>query len=279
MAKIIAGIGSSHTPAIGAAVDLNKQESDYWKPMFDGFKPSKQWMADIRPDLAIVVYNDHNNAFDFTMIPTFAVGCADEFPIADEGWGARPVPIVKGHPELASHMVQSMVLDEFDITIVNEMQVDHGLTVPLSLLFGEPDAWPCPVIPVAVNVVQYPPPTGNRCYQFGKAIKKAVESWDEDLNVVVFGTGGMSHQIQGPRAGLINQDFDKAFLDALSQDPEKLTQISHLEYMREAGAEAVELVMWLVMRGALGDKVEEIYRFMHVPASSTGVGHIILETR
>jgi len=279
MAKIIAGIGSSHTPAIGAAVDLNKQESDYWKPMFDGFKPSKQWMADIRPDLAIVVYNDHNNAFDFTMIPTFAVGCADEFPIADEGWGARPVPIVKGHPELASHMVQSMVLDEFDITIVNEMQVDHGLTVPLSLLFGEPDAWPCPVIPVAVNVVQYPPPTGNRCFQLGKAIKKAVESWDEDLNVVVFGTGGMSHQIQGPRAGLINQDFDKAFLDALSQDPEKLTQISHLEYMREAGAEAVELVMWLVMRGALGDKVEEIYRFMHVPASSTGVGHIILETR
>jgi len=207
------------------------------------------------------------------------VGCADEFPIADEGWGARPVPIVKGHPELASHMVQSMVLDEFDITIVNEMQVDHGLTVPLSLLFGEPDAWPCPVIPVAVNVVQYPPPTGNRCFQLGKAIKKAVESWDEDLNVVVFGTGGMSHQIQGPRAGLINQDFDKAFLDALSQDPEKLTQISHLEYMREAGAEAVELVMWLVMRGALGDKVEEIYRFMHVPASSTGVGHIILETR
>jgi len=279
MAKIIAGIGSSHTPAIGAAVDLNKQESDYWKPMFDGFKPSKQWMADTRPDLAIVVYNDHNNAFDFTMIPTFAVGCADEFPIADEGWGARPVPIVKGHPELASHMVQSMVLDEFDITIVNEMQVDHGLTVPLSLLFGEPDAWPCPVIPVAVNVVQYPPPTGNRCFQLGKAIKKAVESWDEDLNVVVFGTGGMSHQIQGPRAGLINQDFDKAFLDALSQDPEKLTQISHLEYMREAGAEAVELVMWLVMRGALGDKVEEIYRFMHVPASSTGVGHIILETR
>ena len=172
MAKIIAGIGSSHTPAIGAAVDLNKQETDYWKPMFDGFKPSKQWMADTKPDLAIVVYNDHNNAFDFTMIPTFAVGCADEFPIADEGWGARPVPIVKGHPEMASLMVQSMVLDEFDITIVNEMQVDHGLTVPLSLLFGEPDAWPCPVIPVAVNVVQYPPPTGNRCYQFGKAIKK-----------------------------------------------------------------------------------------------------------
>jgi len=279
MATIIAGIGTSHTPAIGAAVDLGKQDTDYWKPMFDGFKPATKWMADTAPDLAIVVYNDHNNAFDFTMIPTFAVGCADEFLIADEGWGARPVPVVRGYPEFASHLIQSIILDEFDLTIVNEMKVDHGLTVPLSLMCGKPEVWPFPVIPVAVNVVQYPPPTGNRCYQLGKAIKKAVESWHEDLNIVIFGTGGMSHQIQGPRAGLINQDFDKAFLDGLSQCPERLTRITHLEYMREAGAEAVELVMWLVMRGALGNNVEEIYRFMHVPASSTGVGHIILEPR
>jgi len=149
--------------------------------------------------------------------------------------------------------------------------------VPMSLLFGQPEAWPVRVIPIAVNVVQYPPPTGNRCYHLGQAIKSAVESWDEDLDVVIFGTGGMSHQIQGPRAGLINQEFDKNFLDGLTQYPEKLAQIPHLEYMREAGAEAVELVMWLVMRGALGDDVKEIYRFMHVPASSTGVGHIILE--
>jgi protocatechuate 4,5-dioxygenase beta chain len=279
MARIIAGIGCSHTPAIGAAVDLGKQGTDYWQPMFEGFEPAKQWMKEAAPDLAIVVYNDHNNAFDFSMIPTFAVGCAEEFPIADEGWGARPVPEVKGYPEFASHLVQSIILDEFDLTIVNEMAVDHGLTVPLSLMCGQPEAWPCPVIPFAVNVVQYPQPTGNRCYQLGKAIQKAVESWEEDLNVVIFGTGGMSHQIQGPRAGLINQDFDLMFLDGLSQDSEKLTKISHLDYMREAGAEAVELVMWLVMRGALGDSVEEVYRFMHVPASSTSVGHIILEAR
>ena len=279
MAKITAGIGTSHTPAIGAAVDLGKQDTDYWKPLFKGYEPAKKWMSKSAPDLAIVVYNDHNNAFDFTMIPTFAVGCADEFPIADEGWGARPVPPVKGYPEFASHLVQSVILDEFDLTIVNEMQVDHGLTVPLSLLFDQPAAWPCPVIPIAVNVVQYPPPTGNRCYQLGKAIRKAVASWDEDLNIVIFGTGGMSHQIQGPRAGLINQDFDKMFLNGLTKDPQKLTQITHVEYMREAGAEAVELVMWLVMRGALGDNVEEVYRFMHVPASSTGVGHIILESK
>lgn len=279
MARIIAGIGCSHTPAIGAAVDLGKQGTNYWQPMFEGFEPAKQWMKEAAPDLAIVVYNDHNNAFDFSMIPTFAVGCAEEFPIADEGWGARPVPEVKGYPEFASHLVQSIILDEFDLTIVNEMAVDHGLTVPLSLMCGQPEAWPCPVIPFAVNVVQYPQPTGNRCYQLGKAIQKAVESWEEDLNVVIFGTGGMSHQIQGPRAGLINQDFDLMFLDGLSQDSEKLTKISHLDYMREAGAEAVELVMWLVMRGALGDSVEEVYRFMHVPASSTSVGHIILEAR
>ena len=277
MAKIIAGVGCSHTPAIGAAVDLGKTETDYWRTMFEGFEASKKWMKETAPDVVIVVYNDHNNAFDFKMIPTFAFGCADEFPIADEGWGARPVPIVKGYPELACHMVQSVILDEFDLTIVNEMEVDHGLTTPMSLMFGEPEDWPCRVIPVAVNVVQYPPPTGNRCYQLGKAIKKAVESWDEDLNVVIFGTGGMSHQIQGPRAGLINEEFDKAFLDNLSAGPQRLIEISHLEYMREAGAEAVELVMWLIMRAALGDNVEEVYRFTHVPASSTGVGHIILK--
>ena len=279
MARIIAGVGTSHTPAIGAAVDNGKTGTDYWKPLFEGYEPAKKWMADAAPDVAIIVYNDHANAFDFSIIPTFGLGCAEEFPIADEGWGARPVPVVKGYPELASHIVQSVVLDEFDLTVVNEMEVDHGLTVPMTLLFGSPQAWPVRVIPLSVNVVQYPPPTGNRCYNLGKAIRKAVESWDEDLKVVVFGTGGMSHQVQGPRAGLINTPFDTAFLDDLSRDPQRLVNISHVEYMREAGAEAVELVMWLVMRAALGDKVEEVYRFYHVPASSTGVGHIILECR
>ena len=176
-------------------------------------------------------------------------------------------------------MVQSLVLDEFDITIVNEMQVDQGMTVPLTLLYGQPEAWPVRIIPLAVNVIQYPAPTGNRCYNLGKAIRRAVESWDEDLKVVIFGTGGMSHQIQGPRAGLINSDFDKDFLDGLSNEHEELAKIPPLEYLRDAGAEAIELVMWLIMRGALGDEVEEIYRFYHVPASSTAVGNIILEAR
>ena len=280
MARIIAGIGSSHVPAIGAALDLGKTEEPYWKRVFSGFEKSKEWMANTKPDVAIVVYNDHASAFSVDIIPTFALGCAAEFPPADEGWGPRPVPVLKGHPELAAHIAQSVILDEFDLTIVNKMEVDHGLTVPMNLLFGQPkDAWPCPGIPLAVNVVMYPPPTGHRCFMLGKAIRKAVESYPEDLKVVIFGTGGLSHQISGPRAGLINSKWDKAFLDNLSKDPKKLTRIPHLEYMREAGAEGIEMVMWLIMRGALDDQVEEVYRFYTVPASNTAVGHIILKNK
>jgi protocatechuate 4,5-dioxygenase beta chain len=280
VAKIIAGIGSSHVPAIGAALDNNKTEEPYWKRVFSGFVKSQEWMEETKPDVAIVVYNDHASAFSVDLIPTFALGCAAEFPPADEGWGPRPVPVVQGHPALASHIAQSVILDEFDITICNKMEVDHGLTVPLNLLCGKrnPDQeWPFPVIPLAVNVVMYPPPTGHRCYMLGKAIKKAVESYPEDLRVVIFGTGGLSHQISGPRAGLINSKWDKNFLDKLSKDPVALTKIPHLDYMREAGAEGIEMVMWLIMRGALENKVDEVYRFYTVPASNTAVGHIILE--
>jgi protocatechuate 4,5-dioxygenase beta chain len=279
VARIIAGVSSSHVPAIGAAIDNKRTEEPYWKRVFSGFEKSKEWMAKTKPDVVIGIYNDHASAFSVEIVPTFALGCAAEFPPADEGWGPRPVPVVKGHPELASHIAQSVILDEFDLTVINKMEVDHGLTVPLNLVFGSPAEWPCPVIPLAVNVVLYPPPTGNRCYMLGKAIRKAVESYPEDLRVVVFGTGGMSHQISGPRAGLINSKFDKAFLDNLSKDPKKLARIPHLEYMREAGAEGIEMVMWLIMRGALDDKVEEVYRFYTVPASNTAVGHIILENR
>ena len=200
---------------------------------------------------------------------------AKEFPIP---WGPRPVPKVIGHPELAAHIAQSVILDEFDLTIVNKMDVDHGLTVPLSLMYGQPKAWPCPVIPLAVNVVLYPPPSGRRCYQLGKSIRKAVESYGEDLNVHIWGTGGMSHQLHGPRAGLINKEWDNAFLDRIISDPEGLSQVPHLEYMREAGAEGIELVMWLVARGALNDAPARVTRrFYHVPASNTAVGHLILE--
>jgi protocatechuate 4,5-dioxygenase beta chain len=277
VAKIVAGVATSHVPAIGAAIDNGKSGEDYWKPLFKGFEPSKKWIAELNPDVIILVYNDHASAFSLEMIPTFAIGCAESFAPADEGWGARPVPVVQGHPELAWHIAQSTILDEFDMTIVNKMDVDHGLTVPLSLMYGQPAAWPCPVIPLAVNVVQYPPPTGHRCYMLGKAIRRAVESFDKPLRVAIFGTGGMSHQLQGPRAGLINSVFDNKYLDNFSKDPEAIVRIPHIEYVREAGSEAIELVMWLIMRGAIDEHAKEIYRFYHVPASNTAVGHMILE--
>ncbi len=277
MARITAGIATSHIPAVGAAIDLGKTAEPYWQPVFKGYEFSQRWLAAHTPDVVVLVYNDHASAFSLEMIPTFAIGCAERFAPADEGWGPRPVPVVEGHPELAWHIAQSTILDEFDMTIVNRMDVDHGLTVPLSLLFGQPKAWPVKVIPLAVNVVQYPPPTGNRCWNLGRAIRKAVESFDEDLDVMIFGTGGMSHQLQGPRAGLINREFDTRFLDQLTADPESLVKLPHVEYVREAGSEGIELVMWLIMRGALAADTREVYRFYHVPASNTAVGHIILE--
>jgi protocatechuate 4,5-dioxygenase beta chain len=279
MAKIVAGVFTSHVPAIGAALDNGKTAEPYWQRVFGGYEKSKEWIAKVKPDVCIVVFNDHATAFSVDIVPTFALGCAEEFIPADEGWGPRPVPVVKGHPELAAHIAQSVILDEFDLTIVNKMEVDHGLTVPLSLMFGQPDEWPCKIIPLAVNVVLFPPPTGNRCYNLGKAIRKAVESYPEDLRVAIFGTGGMSHQISGQRAGLINSEFDKAFLDALATDPGKAVGIKHVEYMREAGAEGIEMVMWLVARGALDEEVNEVYRFYTVPASNTAVGHLILENK
>jgi protocatechuate 4,5-dioxygenase, beta chain len=277
MAAVTAGIACSHVPAIGAAMDLDKKAEPYWVPLFKGFEFTRRWIAQNTPDVVFLVYNDHATAFSLDMIPTFAIGCADEFKPADEGWGPRPVPVVKGHPELASHITQCVIQSDFDLTVVNRMDVDHGLTVPLSLIFGQPPAWPCRVIPFAVNVVQFPPPSGNRCYQLGRAIRRAIDSFDGNLKVQVWGTGGMSHQLQGPRAGLINKEFDTRFLDKLAVDPESLTRIPLVQYIREAGSEGIELVMWLIMRGAMNPHVKEIYRATHVPTSNTHNGVLVLE--
>ncbi len=285
MARITASVYTSHVPAIGAALDLGKSNEPYWQPVFKGYDFSKQWMKDNQPDVIFLVYNDHATAFSLDMIPTFAIGTAASYQPADEGWGPRPVPVVQGHPELAAHIAQSVIQQDFDLTIVNKMDVDHGLTVPLSLMCGQPDAWPCPVIPFAVNVVQYPVPSGQRCFNLGQAIRKAVESFDEDLNVHIWGTGGMSHQLQGPRAGLINAEFDNAFLDLLIANPAAAAAIPHIDYVREAGSEGIELVMWLIARGAMKDianssaSTRAIHRFYHVPASNTAVGHLILENQ
>ena len=277
MARLFGGIGTSHVPGIGAAVDNKKTQTDYWKPLFDGYEPVREWMRKEAPDVAIIVYNDHASAFSLELIPTFAIGVAEAFQPADEGYGPRRVPVVEGHPELAWHLAESLILNEFDMTIANEMPVDHGLTVPLSITCGAPSAWPCKVIPLCVNVIQYPSPTGNRCYQLGKAIRSAVEAFPDDIKVAIFGTRGMSHQLQGERAGLVNADFDIAFLDDLTQNVDRLVDIPHVEYLREAGSEGAELVMWMIMRGALDADAREIYRHYHVPASNTAAGLIILE--
>jgi len=278
MARIGASVYTSHVPAMGVAMDLNKTGEPYWLPVFKGYEASRAWMKANPPDVVFLVYNDHANAFSLELIPTFAIGCAEAYKPADEGWGPRPVPVVKGHPELAAHIAQSVIQDDFDLTIVNRMDVDHGLTVPLSMLCGKVDAWPCPVIPFAVNVVQYPVPSGRRCYALGQAIRRAVASYDEPLNVHIWGTGGMSHQLQGPRAGLINREFDNAFLDRLIADPARLAQMPHVDYVREAGSEGIELVMWLIARGAMNDAPPRVvHRFYHVPASNTAVGHLVLE--
>jgi len=278
MARITASVYTSHVPAIGAAIDLGKTAERYWVPLFEGYEPSKRWMNENAPDVIFLVYNDHATAFSLELIPTFAIGTAAGYAVADEGWGPRPVPAVVGHPELASHIAQSVIQDDFDLTIVNRMDVDHGLTVPLSLMCGQPSAWPCPVIPLAVNVVQYPVPSGRRCFNLGRAIRKAVQSFDATLNVQIWGTGGMSHQLQGPRAGLINRDWDNRFLDRLIAEPAELAQMPHIEYVREAGSEGIELVMWFIARGAMDDAPPKVvHRFYHVPASNTAVGHLILE--
>jgi hypothetical protein len=288
MAKITASVFTSHVPAIGAALDLGKTHEAYWQPLFAGYDYGKQWMKDNKPDVIFLVYNDHATAFSLDIIPTFAIGTAEQFQPADEGWGPRPVPVVKGHPDLASHIAQSVIQQDFDLTIVNKMDVDHGLTVPLSLMCGQPPAdnfeWPCPVIPFAVNVVQYPVPSGQRCFNLGKAIRKAIETYDEDINVHIWGTGGMSHQLQGARAGLINEEFDRVFMDKLINNPQAAADISHIDYVREAGSEGIELVMWLIARGAMNDvnggKTPVLkQRFYHVPASNTAVGHAILENQ
>jgi protocatechuate 4,5-dioxygenase beta chain len=280
MAKITASVYCSHVPAIGAAIDHGKTEEAYWKPLFAGFDFSKKWIKENLPDVIFLVYNDHANAFSLDIVPTFAIGCAAEFPVADEGWGPRPVPNVIGHPERATHIAQSVIQDDFDLTIVNKMEVDHGLTVPLNLMFGSPEAWPCRVIPFPVNVVLYPVPSGRRCFALGRALRKAIASYDEPLKVQVWGTGGMSHQLQGPRAGLINKKWDNEFLDRLIADPEAQAAVPHIEYVREAGSEGIELVMWLIARGAMSDKPPKVvHRFYHVPGSNTAIGNLILENQ
>lgn len=278
MAELIWGLATSHVPSIGAAMDNHKTENPYWKPLFDGYGPARNWMAQNTPDVAIIVYNDHANAIDLAMTPTFAIGTSDSYKVADEGWGSRNVPTVVGHADLSQHLLGSLVDDGFDMTTCQELEVDHGLTVPLSVYCPDPgDAWPCAVVPILVNVIQYPQPTAARCLALGQALGKAIRTYPENIKIAVFGTGGMSHQLAGARAGLINEDFDRMFLEKIETEPAALAALSREDYIREAGSEGIELIMWLVMRGAMGPSIRRLHETYHVPASNTAAALALFE--
>ena len=272
MAKIVAGIGSSHVPSIGRAYDNQAQQEADWKPLFDGYVPVKKWLKEeVKPDVAIVVYNDHGTDFFFDKYPTFAIGVSDEYGIGDEGFGPRKLPPVPGEADFSWHVAESLIKSDFDMTVCQEMQVDHGLLVPLPLLWSHEKEWDIKVVPLVVNVIQHPLPSAMRCFRLGQALRKAVESYPEDLRVVVIGTGGMSHQLHGERMGHMNAKWDNDFMDKLEFDPAQLAELSHTTIMEQAGAEAVELIMWLTMRGAMSPEVTRIHRNYYAPMTS-GMG-------
>ena len=277
MGRIIAGIGTSHVPSIGGAYDRGKAATPAWKPLFDAYVPVRQWLQEIQPDVAIMVYNDHGADFFFDKYPTFAVGCADRYAIADEGFGVRPLPPIPGDLAFSQHLCRSLVYDEFDITICQEMAVEHGFLVPMHLCFEHTDTgWPVPTIPLEVNVLQHPLPTARRCYRLGQAIRRAVESYERDIKVAILGTGGMSHQLTGPNFGAMDETNDRDFLDRLENDPESLTTMTHQAMMEKYGVEGIELIMWLVMRGALSKGAKRVHRNYYAPMT-TGMGLITFE--
>jgi protocatechuate 4,5-dioxygenase, beta chain len=275
MARIIGGLTTSHVPAIGGAIAKGLQQQPYWKPFFDGFLPVHRWLADVRPDVAVVFYNDHGLNFFLDKMPTFAIGAAAEYRNADEGWGIPTLPPFKGEPELSWHLIEQLVAREFDLTTCQEMLVDHAFTVPLKLFW--PDSCPVTTVPICINTVQFPLPSAKRCYALGKAVGDAIRAWNSDKRVVVVGTGGLSHQLDGTRAGFINKPFDLKFMDSLVDDPEWATRFSIHELVEKTGTQGVELVMWLAARGAVGGPVRKVHTNYHIPISNTAAGMMALE--
>jgi Catalytic LigB subunit of aromatic ring-opening dioxygenase len=259
MATIIGGIGTSHVPTIAVTYDKGRHTEPAWAPLFEGYKPVAKWLEERKPDVLLFFYNDHANSFFFDFYPTFALGISKRFEFADEGAGPRAIPAIQGHPELAIHLAEQLVNDEFDLTIFQDKPLDHGLHSPLPLLWPYEPQWPGAVIPIEINVLQYPLPTAMRCFKLGQAVRRAIESFPQDLRVAVVGTGGLSHQIHGERAGFNNEEWDRRFLDLIENDPTQLTAMKHADYVRLGGAEGAEVIMWLAMRGALGDRIRKLH--------------------
>jgi len=279
MAKIIGAITTSHVPAIGGAIAKRLHDDPYWKPFFDGFGPVRRWLAEVKPDVAIVVYNDHGLNFFLDKMPTFAVGAAPEYRNADEGWGIPQVPPFEGDLDLSWHLIESLTAEDFDLTTCQEMLVDHAVTLPMALLWPD-QKWPVRVVPVCINTVQFPLPSAARCYKLGEAIGRAVEAWPGNERVVVLGTGGLSHQLEGERAGHINKAFDITFMDSLvGDDPKWATRFSINDLVKEVGTQGIELLMWLTSRGALTGKVRQLHRNYHIPISNTASGLMVMDQR
>jgi protocatechuate 4,5-dioxygenase beta chain len=275
MARIIGGLTTSHVPAIGGAIAKGLQQEPYWKPFFDGFLPVHRWLQDVKPDVAVVFYNDHGLNFFLDKMPTFAVGAAPEYRNADEGWGIPTLPPFQGEPELSWHLIEHLVEREFDITSCQEMLVDHAFAIPLKLFW--PQACPVTTVPICINTVQFPLPSARRCYALGKAVGEAIASWESDKRVVVIGTGGLSHQLDGARAGFINKPFDLKFMDSLLHDPEWATRYSIHELVDKTGTQGVELLMWLATRGAVPGAVRKVHTNYHIPISNTAAGMMAFE--
>ena len=277
MATIVGGIATSHTPTIGFALDANKQNDSVWAPIFKGYEPVKQWLAEKKPDVLFYVYNDHITSFFFDHYSQFALGVGERYWPADEGGGPRKLPDIKGHPGLARHIATGLVADEFDLSFFQAKGLDHGAFSPLSLLWPHDNgSWPGAIIPLQVGVLEFPIPSAKRCFKLGRALRKAIESYPEDLKVALVGTGGLSHQVHGERAGFNNTPWDMEFLDILEKEPEKLTEITIAEYARRGGFEGSEVIMWLVMRGALSAKVKKLHQAYYLP-SMTPIATVIYE--
>ncbi|MEE8496823.1 MAG: class III extradiol dioxygenase family protein [Xanthomonadales bacterium] len=277
MARIVGGVTTSHIPAIGNAMSDGLENDPYWKRFFDGYEPVKEWLEKVDPDIAIVIYNDHGLNFFLDTVPTFALGCADHYENADEGWGLQTLASFEGDAEFSWHLAESLINQDFDMTTCQEMLVDHGFIVPMALMWRHLPKWPVKGIPLAVNTVQHPLTSGRRCLALGRALRKAIESYPEDKKVVIFGTGGMSHQLQGERAGHINVDFDLQCMDSVINNPEWLAGLSNSEIIEKAGTEGIEIIMWLVMRGVLHANVNVVHKHYHTPISNTGAGVLVLE--
>jgi gallate dioxygenase len=276
MARILGAVASSHTPTIGYALDTHKQDDPAWAPIFAGYKPVQDWLAATQPDVLLVVFNDHVTSFFFDHYSQFALGIGESYAPADEGGGARALPPVRGHTGLAHHIAAGLVADEFDLSYFQDKPLDHGCFSPLSMLWPHEPAWPAAIVPLQVGVLEFPIPSARRCYRLGQSLRKAIESYPEDLKVVLVATGGLSHQVHGERCGFNNTEWDLEFLDLIEHDPERLTEMTHAEFAALGGLEGAEVIMWLVMRGALSPKIRRLHQSYYLP-SMTGIATAIYE--